>query len=270
MPVASSADYSVRCEGVSLTYGGRRGAVETLRAISTAIPKGQFFCIVGPSGCGKSSLLGLIAGLRKPSSGLLEVMGHQVKDPVTDIGMVFQKDLLLPWRSAIDNVLIQAEIRGIPHQPMRRRAYDLLALVGLKGFEDRLPHELSGGMRQRVSIVRALVHEPSLLLMDEPFAAVDALTRDQLHVDLLALWTERRPTVVFVTHGIDEAVFLSDRVVIMSRRPGHLIADIPISLERPRRGDIKDAPEFRDYTRTIRSLLENQTDVQAPAPEMST
>lgn len=252
----TAAQPAVRCKGVHLTYGGRRGSVKTLNNISIDIPTGQFLCLVGPSGCGKSSLLGLVAGLREASAGTIEVLGKVVTQPVTELGMVFQKDLLLPWRSAIDNVMLQAEVRSLPREPMQRRAKELLAMVGLIGFEDRYPHELSGGMRQRCAIVRGLVHDPSLLLMDEPFASVDALTRDQLNLDLLALWSDRRPTVIFVTHGIDEAVFLGDRVLVMSDRPGEIVEDIEINLERPRNTDLKDAPEFRRYTKHIRHALE--------------
>lgn len=247
---------AVRCKGVHLTYGGRRGSVKTLNNISIDIPAGQFLCIVGPSGCGKSSLLGLVAGLREASAGSIEVLGKTVTKPVTELGMVFQKDLLLPWRSAIDNVLLQAEIRGLPREAMRRRAIELLSMVGLAGFEDRFPHELSGGMRQRCAIVRGLLHNPSLLLMDEPFASVDALTRDQLNLDLLSLWSERRPTVIFITHGIDEAVFLADRILVMSNRPGEIVEDIEVTLDRPRETDFKDTPEFRQYTKHIRHVLE--------------
>lgn len=251
----SHPDASIRCRGVGLTYGGRRGAVETLRQLDLDVPQGQFLCLVGPSGCGKSSLLGLVAGLRGASAGAIEVLGRAVTGPVVDLGLVFQKDLLLPWRTTMENVMLQAEVRNLPREPFRARARELLAMVGLDGFEDRLPHELSGGMRQRCAIVRALVHNPPLLLMDEPFASVDALTRDQLNQDLLALWAERRPTVLFVTHGIDEAVFLGDRVLVMSARPGRLVADITIDLPRPRSPDLKDAPEFRAYAREIRHLL---------------
>ena len=254
MPAGPSSA-SIRCRGVSLTYGGRRGSVETLRQLDLEVPQGQFLCLVGPSGCGKSSLLGLLAGLRAASAGTVEVLGRRVREPVVDLGLVFQKDLLLPWRTALDNVMLQAEVRDLPREPFRARARELLGMVGLGGFEDRLPHELSGGMRQRCAIVRALVHNPPLLLMDEPFASVDALTRDQLNQDLLALWAERRPTVLFVTHGIDEAVFLGDRVLVMSARPGQIVADIAIDLPRPRVADLKDAPEFRTHTREIRHLL---------------
>lgn len=254
-PDAHRGGPSIRCRDVGLTYGGRRGSVETLRGLSIDVPQGQFVCLVGPSGCGKSSLLGLIAGLRTVSAGTIEALGRPVREPVVDLGLVFQKDLLLPWRTTLENVMLQAEVRELPRDPLRARAQELLAMVGLGGFEDRLPHELSGGMRQRCAIVRALVHNPPLLLMDEPFASVDALTRDQLNLDLLALWAERRPTVLFVTHGIDEAVFLGDRVLVMSNRPGQIIADIAIDLPRPRHPDMKDAPEFRAHAREIRHLL---------------
>jgi len=248
---------AVRCTGVDLTYGGRNGAVQALTGIDLVIPAGQFVCIVGPSGCGKSSLLGLIAGLRECSGGRVEALGAPVTGPVTNLGMVFQKDLLLPWRSALANVMLQAEMRDLDLPAVEKHARHLLSVVGLAGFEDKLPHELSGGMRQRAAVVRALVHNPPLLLMDEPFAAVDALTRDTLNMDLLALWAEHRPTVVLVTHSIDEAVFLGDRVLVMSNRPGRLLADLAIDLPRPRAIALKDAPEFRTHTRRIRALLDS-------------
>jgi len=229
-----------------------------LRDVQLEIKPGEFVCLVGPSGCGKSSLLSLIAGLRMPSAGRVEVLGQHVTKPVTDLGIVFQKDLLLPWRSALENIMLQAEVRGLPDAQTRTRALELLAMVNLKDFEARLPHELSGGMRQRCAIVRALVHRPPLLVMDEPFAAVDALTRDQLNIDLLKLWSESRPTVLFVTHGIEEAVLLADRVLVMSHRPGRIVADIRIDVQRPRHSDMKDEQGFRRYTREIRRLLETQ------------
>jgi len=265
---AAAPSASIRCRGVCLTYGGRRGAVETLRQLDLEIPQGQFVCLVGPSGCGKSSLLGLVAGLRAASSGVIEALGRPVQEPVVDLGFVFQKDLLLPWRSTLENVMLQAEVRGLTREPFARRARDLLAMVGLSGFEDRLPHELSGGMRQRCAIVRALVHNPPLLLMDEPFASVDALTRDQLNLDLLALWAESHPTVLFVTHGIDEAVFLSDRVLVMSNRPGQIVADLAIDLPRPRHPDMKDAPEFRAHAREIRHLLGGMAGATTPGTSL--
>ena len=263
---AEQAAPAVRCAGVDLTYGGRNGAVQALAGIDLEIPAGQFVCIVGPSGCGKSSLLGLIAGLRACSGGHVETLGTRVAAPVTDLGMVFQKDLLLPWRSTLANVMLQAEMRDLDRAATEANARHLLALVGLAGFEDKLPHELSGGMRQRAAVVRALVHNPPLLLMDEPFAAVDALTRDTLNMDLLALWAEHRPTVVLVTHSIDEAVFLGDRVLVMSNRPGRLLADIAIELERPRGIALKDAPEFRAHTRQIRVLLDSTAAAAAGRP----
>jgi NitT/TauT family transport system ATP-binding protein len=264
---AAAQSLAVRCRGVFLTYGGRSGQVQALDNISIDIPAGQFLCIVGPSGCGKSSLLGLIAGLRECSAGQVETLGVTVREPVTDLGMVFQKDLLLPWRTSLQNVMLQGEMRDLPAAATEANARHLLALVGLEGFEDKLPHELSGGMRQRCAVVRALVHNPPLLLMDEPFAAVDALTRDQLNMDLLSLWSEHRPTVILVTHSIDEAVYLGDRVMVMSNRPGRILADIPIELPRPRDLELKDAPEFRKYTRQIRALLDS---VAAPRRPVKT
>jgi NitT/TauT family transport system ATP-binding protein len=229
-------------------------ATEALRPFDASIGRGEFVSIVGPSGCGKSTLLSLIAGLLAPSDGDIVIGGTRVDGPYSDLGIVFQKDLLLPWRTAEDNVLVQAEVRGLRRKDFVDRARQLLAMVGLNGFEQFYPHELSGGMRQRVAISRALLHNPPLLLMDEPFAALDAITRDQLALDFQSFWHGER-TVVFITHNIAEAVFLGDRVLVMTARPGQIADIIDINLPRPRPLAIRDTQDFTRYTARVRELF---------------
>lgn len=248
---ASTAPY-IRVDGVTKTYRSRRGDVQALADVSLAIGEREFVSIVGPSGCGKSTLLMLVAGLYPASRGRIVVGGDAVARPVTNLGIVFQKDVLLDWRTVIDNVMLQPEVRGLPEREHRERAAKLLDQVGLADFADKYPGELSGGMRQRVSICRALVHDSPLLLMDEPFGALDALTRDQMNLDLLRIWEAGRKTVLFITHSISEAVFLSDRVVVMSPRPGRIRDILTIDLPRPRTLAAREAPEFGRHTRALR------------------
>ena len=230
--------------GVAKTY--RRGSRETkaLERVDLAIREGEFVAIVGPSGCGKSTLLRLVAGLHTASSGEVRVDGTLVVRPQTNLGIVFQSPVLLDWRSVLDNVLIQVELRSLDPRRYRERALALLEQVGLRDFADRYPYELSGGMRQRVAIARALIHDAPLLLMDEPFGALDALTREQMRLDLEALWLTARKTVLFITHSIDEAVLLADRVAVMSPRPGTIERIMPIALPRPRGLEARRTSEF--------------------------
>ena len=261
----------IQLRQVTKTYHGRGGSTEALSPIDLDVAPGEFVSVLGPSGCGKSTLMMLVAGLLPVSGGSLSVNGQPVTQPVTDLGVVFQQDLLMEWRSALRNVLIQGEMRGIPASEMKPKALELLEMVGLTGFTDSYPSELSGGMRQRVSICRALVHEPPLLLMDEPFGALDALTRDQMGLDLLRIWNRTRCTVLFITHSISEAIFLSDRVVVFSDRPGRIADDIRIELPRPRRMALRETPEFTTYVQRVRSTLtelgvirEGDDDLDAP------
>ena len=233
-------DASIRLDQVGMVYATTSGPVEALRDISLTVGQGEFVSLVGPSGCGKSTLLRIIAGLRPATSGAAIVNGAKVDRPIANVGMVFQAPVLLKWRTILDNVLLPAELAGLPTANYRQRALDLLRLVGLEEFAAKRPNELSGGMQQRASICRALLLDPPLLLMDEPFGALDAMTRDDMNLELLRIWGEglgsggRRKTIVFVTHSIQEAVILSDRVVVMSRRPGSITATRDIDLPRPR------------------------------------
>ncbi len=241
----------VEVSEVSRRFRTPEGEVHALDSVSFDVRAGEFLSIVGPSGCGKSTLVMLIAGLMPPTGGVITIGGLVVDRPQTNLGIVFQSPVLLAWRSALDNVLLQLEMRGLDAAAHRERARALLASVGLEGFENRYPYELSGGMRQRVSICRALIHDPSLLLMDEPFGALDALTRDQMALDIQRIWAKGQKTVLFITHSIIEAVFLSDRVLVMTPRPGRIDATIEVDLPRPRRLALREDARFAAYTRQI-------------------
>ena len=235
----------------------RRDNIETiaLDGVDLSIGRTEFVSVVGPSGCGKSTLMRLIAGLTLPTSGTVSIDDAAVTGPITDLGIVFQKPVLLDWRNVLNNVLVQVEMRGHNPSEYRERAMSLLVSVGLDGFEDRYPHELSGGMQQRAGIVRALIHDPPLLLMDEPFGALDALTREQMRIDLEELWIATRKTVLFITHSIDEAVLLADRVVVMSPRPGSVETIIEIDLERPRGLAARKSPKFDEAVDEITNIF---------------
>jgi NitT/TauT family transport system ATP-binding protein len=236
-----------------VTRGGE--AVVALSGISLTIARNEFVCLVGPSGCGKSTLLRLVAGLVTLTSGTVAVGGTTVTEPREDTGIVFQAPTLLPWASILDNVLFPLDMMGKLDAAGRARARDLLALVGLSGFEGKYPRELSGGMQQRAGICRALVHDPDILLMDEPFGALDALTREELTIELMRICRERPKTILFVTHSIPEAVLLADRVVVMSPRPGRIAEIIDVPLPRPRDFDMEARSEFQAITRRIRELI---------------
>src|SRR5690348_3304007 len=241
--------------GLTKIYASRGGTVRALDQVSLSGGRGVFISIVGPSGCGKSTLMMIAAGLMPPSSGVISVDGKRITAPRTDIGIVFQSPVLLEWRTALGNVMLQAEAKRLDRAAAEQRARELLAAVGLAGFEHKYPHELSGGMRQRVSICRALIHDPPQLLMDEPFGALDALTRDQLVLDLQRICHERRISVLFITHSVAEAVFLSDQVIVMTPRPGRIDRVIDIGLPRPRTMAMRDTPEFSHYCREILDLF---------------
>jgi NitT/TauT family transport system ATP-binding protein len=235
----------------------RFDALEVLRAIDMEIPAGEFIAIVGPSGCGKTTFLRIVAGLEQASSGRVQIDGRTVNAPGGDRGFVFQQDSLLPWRSVLANAGIGPEIAGTGGEAQKRRTLDLLKLVGLGGFENYFPRQLSGGMRQRVNLARALAIDPEILLMDEPFSALDAQSREIMQTELLRIWEQGRKTVIFVTHQIDEAVFLSDHVFVFARRPGRVQERVDIALPRPRALALKRTPEFVSYVDRIWRLIEN-------------
>jgi len=246
----------IHLAGVRKTY--RKGNTEFL-AISDAsfdVMPGELVALVGPSGCGKTTLLKILAGLHTHDEGTVRIGSEGSPfDPSRDIGMVFQQPLLLKWRRILENVLLPTEILGLPRGESRERARALLALVGLAGFEDKYPYELSGGMQQRAAIARALVHDPRLVLMDEPFGALDALTREKMNLELLRIWKEAGKTILFVTHGIPEAVFLGTRVVVFTAGPARMADNFEIDLPRPRTLDLKTSERFGEYTRRIYRLL---------------
>jgi NitT/TauT family transport system ATP-binding protein len=242
-------------EGVSLIYRSENAAVHALDNVSLAATDREFVALLGPSGCGKSTLLKLVAGLIPQSSGVIRVNGRPISGPTPSIGIVFQSPLLMAWRTVLDNVLLQIEIRDLSVAAYREDARDLIRLVGLDGFEDAHPHQLSGGMQQRVGLCRALIHDPDLLVMDEPFGALDAMTREQMNAELQRIWIERRKTVLFITHSIAEAVYLADRVLVMSPRPGRIVGEIVVDLPRPRTVATTELPAFVHFTREVRRLL---------------
>jgi NitT/TauT family transport system ATP-binding protein len=246
----------VQLRGATKIFRSPRGDVTALRGIDLDIREGEFLSIVGPSGCGKSTMLKCVAGLEQISAGSIRLRGDEVTGPPDSLGIVFQRDVLLDWRSVIDNLLLPVQFRSGDRKAMQPRANALLELFGLDGFQHRYPWELSGGMRQRVAICRALLDDPALLLMDEPFGALDALTRDELNLELQHIWNETKKTVLFITHSIAEAVFLSDRVAVMKKRPGEIVEVIEIPLPRPRHLDVRDTADFGAFARRIRVLFE--------------
>jgi len=242
---------------VSKSYPGRENgqAVEVIRTLSFAVARGEFICLLGPSGCGKSTLLNLAAGFVKPSSGRLLFQGRPITGPGPDRGVIFQEPTLFPWLTAVQNVEFGLQNAGVPKAERLTRALRALAKVGLDGFADTRPHALSGGMRQRVALARVLVMEPGMLLMDEPFSALDENTRERLQDELLRIWQADRKTVVFVTHNVDEAAYLADRVMVMGPAPQSLMAEVPVALPRPRR---RSAFELQMITDRLRSELGRQ------------
>jgi NitT/TauT family transport system ATP-binding protein len=255
MPASRSSPrsgVSIELRHVSKTFG--EDSDQPFRAlgdVTLSIEDGEFVSVVGPSGCGKSTLMLMVAGLLSRSQGAIVVGGTPVTRPLTDVGIAFQDHLLLDFRTAIDNVMLQADIRRLPRKPIESRAKELFEQLRLTPAMKKYPRQLSGGMRQRVSLVRALVHDPSVILMDEPFGALDALTRLQVRMDLEALWLRRRPTVLFITHSVEEAVGLSDRIFVMSASPGQVVDEIRVELPRPRPIVLGDAPQFSAYVDRI-------------------
>jgi NitT/TauT family transport system ATP-binding protein len=262
-PPDSSVDAGFTTQGVRAidsvavgkTYTTKSRRLEALVDVSFHARQREFIAIVGPSGCGKTTLLKMVAGLVAPTSGTVKVHGEVVRGPISGVGMVFQAPVLLRWRSVLDNVLFPIEILRRKRSDYEEPARGILQLVGLEGFEDRRPSELSGGMQQRVAIARALIHDPPLLLMDEPFGALDQLTREQMNLELIRIWSETHKTTMLITHSIEEAVFLADRVIVMSARPGRVIDSIDIDLPRPRGRSVKRESRFGELVDRIGALL---------------
>jgi len=250
------AEPFIHLAGVTKIYRTRGAEFLAVSQATFDVEAGELVALVGPSGCGKTTLLKILAGLHPHDAGEVRIgSAAQPFDPTRDIGMVFQQPLLLKWRRVIDNVLLPAEILGLPLLQSRERARDLLALVGLQGAEDKYPYQLSGGMQQRASIARALIHDPKLILMDEPFGALDALTREKMNLELLRIWQEAKKTIVFVTHGITEAVFLGTRVIVLTSGPARMADNFLVDLPHPRTLDMKTSEKFGEYTRRVYRLL---------------
>ena len=249
------AEPYIRLQNVDKTYQTKDGSVVAVQDVSFDIQQSEFIAIVGPSGCGKTTILKMIAGLVPYTGGTITIGGRQVDQPQTDLGIIFQDSVLLDWRNVLSNVMLQIEIRGMDRNVYEPIALELLQNVGLDGFERKNPYELSGGMKQRVSICRSLVHDPPLLLMDEPFGALDALTREQISMDIQHLWMQKQKTALLITHSIPEAVLLADRVIVMSPRPGQIIEIFEINIPRPRRLD-NLPPAFDEYAGEIRKIFQ--------------
>ena len=247
---------TLRIEEVDLVYETSRGPIQALQGLSFDIAPGAFVSVVGPSGCGKSTLLKLASGLLAPTRGGLRIGDSPVGGPRREVGIVFQQPTLLPWKSVIDNVLVPIRAMGMDARACRARALELLAMVKLAAFADHYPHELSGGMQQRVGIARGLVHDPALLLMDEPFAALDAMTRENMLGELQRIWMATGKTVLFITHSIPEAVFLSDRIAVMSPRPGRLLQLMDVDLPRPRDIATMASPRFAELCNELRAIFQ--------------
>ncbi|MGF6091749.1 ABC transporter ATP-binding protein [Pseudomonas sp. 18173] len=264
MSVFQHLEGRIDIRGLSISLGEGDAAFEAVQGLDCQIEPGQFVCILGPSGCGKSTLLGALAGHLQPRTGTLNVDGAPVSGPSPQRGMVFQQHTLFPWRTVRENVAFGLKMRGVGKVERHKAADEILALVGLEGFAGRWPDQLSGGMQQRVEIARVLVNRPRLLLMDEPFGALDALTRLNMQELLLDIWTRIRTTVVFVTHDIDEALFLADRLLVMSSRPGRIIEDLRLDFPRPRSTELVTRPEFSHLKRHCLELLRHEDGRQLP------
>jgi NitT/TauT family transport system ATP-binding protein len=243
-------------ENLAMDYDDSSGKLPVLEGLSFHVREGEFLCLVGPSGYGKTTLLRLLAGLETPRSGCVCLAGERVFHPRRDVGVVFQQPTLMDWRTVQDNVALPLQLDGISKDLARRQAQDLIDLIGLSGFEDYHPAQLSGGMAQRVALARALVHDPQVLLLDEPFGALDALTREGLWQELLRIWGTNRKTVVMVTHSVSEAIFLADRVLVLGARPAAVVGEVIVDLARPRNRETFALPEFGDLTRRVREALD--------------
>ncbi|MDB5410803.1 MAG: transporter ATP-binding protein [Rhodospirillales bacterium] len=256
MRASDQSNSFLEVTAVGKTFSPDRKPVEAIRSVNLAVGRSEFVTLLGPSGCGKSTLLLMMAGLEVPTSGEIRIGGTRVTGPRADNGIVFQDHTLLPWKTIIDNVLLPIRILGLPTAKYRQRAEELLELVGLHEFRDKRPKQLSGGMKQRAAICRALVHDPQLLLMDEPFSALDAITRDEMNIILMDIWERYHTTVVFVTHSIREAVLLSDRVIVLGGRPATIAYELQVPFERPRSFALTETSEFNQLSGVLRSKIE--------------
>jgi len=245
----------IEIEHLTIRLGEGASAFDAVQDVSLSIRPGEFVCVLGPSGCGKSTLLGGLAGHWQPGSGSIRVDGETVAGPHPDRGLVFQHHTLFPWKRVLDNVAFGLKMKGVGRQERTARAREMLELVGLQGFESRYPVQLSGGMQQRVEIARVLINQPRVMLMDEPFGALDAQTRLRMQELLLDVWRRVGTTIVFITHDIDEALFLADRIVVMSPRPGRIVEELPIDFARPRQADLVTSPQFTQLKRHCLALL---------------
>ena len=259
VPAGGSKEAHLKVAGVDLIYETSRGPLKALEALTFQVQAGEFVCVVGPSGCGKSSLLKLVSGLLPPSAGELLLGGQPVRKPRPDVGIVFQQATLLPWKTVYDNVMVPVRALGRRPQDYRDKAEELLRLVGLADFRSHYPRELSGGMQQRVAVARGLVHDPAVLLMDEPFAALDAMTRESMMAELQRIWMSTGKSVLFITHSIPEAVFLADRIIVMSPRPGRVLEEIVVDIPRPRTVKTLGEPRFVSIGNHLRQMFFDMT-----------
>jgi len=251
------ASECIRAENAWKIYDTAKGKLEAVAGVSFSVPRGEFVAVLGPSGCGKSTLLMMCGGLERITSGSIIVDGAPMTGPRTTIGVMFQESTLLPWKTVLGNVMFPIELLHRPRKDHLHRAHELLAMAGLNGFENHKPHQLSGGMRQRAAICRALVYDPDILLMDEPFSALDAITRDEMNDALLDIWSRYTKTALFVTHSIREAVYLADRVLVMHRRPATIVADVAVPLGRPRDPSIGESSVFNELCGHLRGMIEH-------------
>jgi NitT/TauT family transport system ATP-binding protein len=256
----------IRATGVRKVYPTPTGDIEAIGSANFSLAKGEFISLLGPSGCGKSTLLMMVAGLEETTAGAIRIDGSSVLRPRRDVGIVYQDPVLLPWKTVLQNVLFPIEIQKLPRASYMGKALELLGTVGLGGFLDKKPHELSGGMRQRVAICRALVNDPAVLLMDEPFSALDTITRDQMNVWLMKLWEEVRKSALFVTHSIREAVFLSDRILVMGKKPSTIFWEERMTFPRPRDLSIGESAEFNEICARLRHKIDDASMTVAPVP----
>ncbi len=252
------SDPILAARNLSMTFSNGNGGLRALRDVQFEVFRQEFVCVVGPSGCGKTTLLRLLAGLLHPTGGEVIFEGQKLSRPRRRIGFVFQDANLMPWRTVLSNIFLPLELQGLPQEICEQRAKTMVELVGLNGFEESLPRDLSGGMAQRVAIARAMVHEPDILLLDEPFGSLDALTRERMETELIRIWSARTVTVVMVTHSISEAVLLADRVIVLSARPAVVRMDLPVCLPRPRKLEMTHTPAFGELVTKVRGAIEGQ------------